>query len=524
AGDKWLNDRCDTKCSCSRGQLDCTAHRCNENSVCALGKNGRYKCRPVSFEACLISGDPHYLTFDGLAHHFQGEGTFTLVTTDSDHSDQRLQIDKEQVTPPYDSRDGFRIYQRSRTLHLETDFGLSVNFDGRENADIVVPSLYKKKLRGLCGNYDGKYRNDFTLPDGTRISDVAAFGNSWKVQEGGSGGREKSSQPPDERRYRREIPDVDTEPESGYEMRCTESQLSLMNSTANCGGLLDPLGPFRDCHPFINPHMYHQNCLFDLCQSLEDSELRCTSYEMYVQACQANGTQLPSWRSDTGCAMTCPANSNYTSCMDACPSTCADLAAPSQCDGPCTEGCECSRGFVYSGLACVPYHQCGCTYYSKYYQVGERFLTENCAEDCACITTDTVQCLTTACPENTTCAFVNSTRACVKKGLNCNSNPCQNYGVCEETGDGIKCLCRPLYRGENCEDVTVVIVIGVVAAILFLIIVGAIISCLCYRRRGLKGSGNVSEISSIDIADITQSMQLVRDTRHIGINNPHYQY
>ncbi|GCC19861.1 hypothetical protein chiPu_0018583 [Chiloscyllium punctatum] len=125
------------------------------------------------FETCLISGDPHYLTFDGLAHHFQGKGTYTLVTTHNIsealqpiniegknevrnrntkisylsavyikvyghsiefHKKKRFLLDDERVIPPYKSREGFHVYQRARTLYLETDFGVSVNFDGRENA------------------------------------------------------------------------------------------------------------------------------------------------------------------------------------------------------------------------------------------------------------------------------------------------------------------------------------------------------------------------------------------------------
>ncbi|GCB81076.1 hypothetical protein scyTo_0022960, partial [Scyliorhinus torazame] len=47
SGDSWLNERCNTKCTCAKGRLTCKRHKCGENSVCALSKGGKYKCRPV---------------------------------------------------------------------------------------------------------------------------------------------------------------------------------------------------------------------------------------------------------------------------------------------------------------------------------------------------------------------------------------------------------------------------------------------------------------------------------------------
>lgn len=68
--------------------------------------------------------------------------------------------------------------------------------------------------------------------------------------------------------------------------------------------------------------------------------------------------------------LTCGANSTYTTCMTACPASCADLAAPSECEQTsCLEGCQCNPGFTMSKDKCVPYNECGCTYLGRYYTV-----------------------------------------------------------------------------------------------------------------------------------------------------------
>lgn len=35
----------------------------------------------AAFHQCVISGDPHYRTFDNFVHHFQGRCTYTLTRT-----------------------------------------------------------------------------------------------------------------------------------------------------------------------------------------------------------------------------------------------------------------------------------------------------------------------------------------------------------------------------------------------------------------------------------------------------------
>lgn len=67
--------------------------------------------------------------------------------------------------------------------------------------------------------------------------------------------------------------------------------------------------------------------------------------------------------------ISCPANSNYTSCASACPASCSDFTSPSECESPCVEGCECLPGYILSDSECVPYKECGCTYLDKYYEV-----------------------------------------------------------------------------------------------------------------------------------------------------------
>lgn len=79
--------------------------------------------------------------------------------------------------------------------------------------------------------------------------------------------------------------------------------------------------------------------------------------------------QPPSDCNSVPSALVCPANTVYQSCMTPCPASCANLAAPGDCEGPCVEGCASLPGYVYSGAQSLPLAHCGCTHNGIYYQV-----------------------------------------------------------------------------------------------------------------------------------------------------------
>ncbi|KAJ8416809.1 hypothetical protein AAFF_G00326870 [Aldrovandia affinis] len=531
-GDSWLTDHCDKQCSCTLGGiLSCVPFECSDKSICSLNKEGTHYCKPERFDKCSISGDPHYRTFDGFNHHYQGPHTYVLTQGHNPPSllvplavqgnnaqrgaNKRISfldevyvdvygvnvrflqrkivlVNGERVQPPLNPKGGLKVTMNSRSVQLSTDFGLTVRFDGNSHAEVILPSTYKSVVGGLCGNYDGQPNNEYMKPDGTLTRNLNVFGDSWRVSD---------QQKPALRTatlahlYRRE---VEQEPDSGFETDgCTEAQLSELNSNKQCGALSDPEGSFTGCHSRLPPKIFQDDCMFDLCAEQSSPQLRCDSYEVYAQACQEQGVSLRAWRLQLECVLACPANSTYTTCMSPCPASCADLAAPSECPEMfCTEGCQCDTGFAMSGSDCVPYSQCGCTFQERYYLLKEKFISSDCSQSCECTPTGSV-CQPKSCPDTHVCTIYNMTRDCYKKTA-CLSSPCLNGGICLVSSEvpGFTCQCAEGFQGLLCEgerypsnglDKKTIILIGV------LVPLGVIILCLIcvfmYKQIVRKKSG-----------------------------------
>ncbi|NXN19452.1 ZAN protein, partial [Indicator maculatus] len=487
AGEIWITPYCTKRCECQKnGVIKCTSYSCESGEICVI-KNGKHKCSLSGFRECQILGDPHYTTFDGLVHHFQGRYTYIIAQTipglpDTltpfrieglnypfrvrphltylkevlidvyNHTvrfmqDKKLVVDGVKVRPPAHPHEGIRIYQRTRRIYLETDFGLYLSFDGSQNADIKLANTYRSRVEGLCGDFDGRPKNDFKNPNGVLYRSVNTFGASWKVP--------LSRNPA---RLRRDVDSDDEfeeELDTGLFQGCDEKELEQQNGASRCQILMDSNGPLANCHSTVSPDFYFTSCLFDMCAIGNDDATLCQSLEEYVLACQQQGVSMGGWRQQTVCGISCPANSNYSSCTSACPASCSDFTSPSECESLCVEGCECLPGYVLSDSDCVPYKECGCTYLDKYYEMGEIFITDDCSQRCQCTESSTVFCTALGCESDEICGISNFSRGCYKSGP-CMPNPCKNDGVCSEDTNSssvaFSCECSELYTGPVCAD------------------------------------------------------------------------
>nr|XP_016853067.1 PREDICTED: IgGFc-binding protein [Anolis carolinensis] len=432
-----------------------------------------YMTRGYCPESCVVSGDPHYYTFDQQAHHFMGNCTYTLSqpcgpdslllpmfnveatnehrggntqvsyikSVDVDVQGLRITLEKggtvkvngEECDVPSDLAPFVRIFRSGFYIVVSTVFGLRVRFDGDHQVEVTLPSIYRGKVCGLCGNYNGNPDDDFLNPRGELEPDSTSLGNSWLV------GNLTDCSP-------------------GSSPVCTEDEIKEAQSSHSCGLITDVTGPFRHCHSTLNPTVHFDGCVYDQCALPQDPGSLCRNLQSYADACQSHGVHIDPWRNATFCrkswdshdgyqenisaggethheanhhnelTVSCPPNSHYESCAIACPGTCVDPRAPAACSLPCTEACACDSGFLLHGNgACVPSHQCGCWEQGKHYPEGSEFWTDDtCSSKCVCPQRGgRLDCLSARCPADHFCGVQDAVPGCYP----------HTFGVCYAYGD-----------------------------------------------------------------------------------------
>ncbi|KAF7650362.1 hypothetical protein LDENG_00127240, partial [Lucifuga dentata] len=407
-GEEFYVEDCKLKCRCDVPFVTCAATDCPPLHECKL-QAGELGCYPTSSQDCVVSGDPHYHTFDKKFYSFMGTCTYTLARSCRNTTGPWFSVEGKneergvsgvsylrklyvtvngitvtlmktrktlvnglQVALPNTPSALMSLSIAGQYVILNTPFGLQVRWDGNHYAQITVPSSYYDQMCGLCGDMDGNPGNDFTKPDGVLVENVNDFGNSWQTEED-----EDDSCSPGTK------PDPDCDPMLEAEVE----------KPYKCGKIKDPAGPFRECIGVVDPTPFFKDCVYDMCRFNGQQHVLCDQLQAYTQACHSAGAKVHQWRTPDFCPLECPPNSSYSLCMSSCPETCVRAAGPAGCQDVCVEGCECNPGFILSDKKCVALKDCGCVDTSgNYHPVGDDWYLEGCEQKCVCQGGGLIQC------------------------------------------------------------------------------------------------------------------------------------
>nr|DBA15730.1 TPA: hypothetical protein GDO54_003201 [Pyxicephalus adspersus] len=429
--------QCNQRCQCGAdGIVKCQSEACRPEEECKL-VNGAWGCQPKETGKCVASGDPHYISFDGLKFDFQGTCTYifskvvvddprlvnySVVVENESYGNGKVAVTRLVVVYVYGytvaiernmrskvkfaklpltlGDDSIVINQEGANVVIRTDFGLEILYDTTYHVVLNIPGSYRGKLGGLCGNFNGDNKDEFQLPNKQVVKNVNEFGVSWKVNIAGA----KCSDGCEE----------------GVCPVCNDAKLQPYKATSSCGMITDPAGPFKACHSKVNPNEYFNHCIYDACAVDGKDNVLCKSLQAYAAACHLVGVTIGSWRTPAFCPMSCPANSHYELCTRTCEQTCSGLTAPTKCTERCFEGCECNDGYVLDGDTCVSMDKCGCVFSGRYLSEGESFVSADCTQQCKCqaggVTCTAVSCSSCSgikCQAKETCRIVNGKPVCV---------------------------------------------------------------------------------------------------------------
>jgi hypothetical protein len=99
-------------------------------------------------------------------------------------------VNGQRRNTPYKGRNGEQAINIGGQLVFTTKFGLTILWDGNQQAQVLLCDTYRRYVCGLCGNADGNPRNDFVDPNkrlvplkGHKYTKYFAWGSKWRVAD-----------------------------------------------------------------------------------------------------------------------------------------------------------------------------------------------------------------------------------------------------------------------------------------------------------------------------------------------------
>ncbi|XP_054475429.1 mucin-5B-like [Anoplopoma fimbria] len=349
---------CNT-CTCKGRHWQCTNHDCDGT--------------------CTIYGEGHYITFDEKKFSFNGDcgyvftqdyceddmkGTFRVLTesipcgtTESICStaiklylgNNEIVLSEENVRVIKQKKGvdiPFKVHTMGIYLVIEANNGLVLIWNKKTTIMIKLKPTFKGKICGLCGNYDGNIKNDFTTRNKEVVVEAIDFGNSWKVSP--------------------TCPNANTHKNAcslySHRQAWALKHCSIINSKV-----------FAGCHSKVGPQNYYDTCVRDTCSCNTggDCECFCSAVAAYAAACNEAGACVK-WRTPTICPLFCDFYNpdgecewHYEPCGKPCMKTCRNPSGVCYNHIPALEGCypNCppERSYLEEDtMHCVSQEKCGC--------------------------------------------------------------------------------------------------------------------------------------------------------------------
>lgn len=195
-----------------------------------------------------------------------------------------LQVDGQLLNLPVKLGDGeVSVFQRGLTAVVETNFGLIVSYDWNWELIIKLPSSYYGSVCGLCGNFNGNNGDELQNPAGKTVSSVIEWSKSWQT--------------PDQDK---DHPCWDTCEKNCP--TCDGNLVKLYETQASCGALAAKTnGVFQECHEKVDPQVFMNSCVYDVCLNKGDKKMLCQALASYNKQCRDTGVIIKGWRKTFDC-------------------------------------------------------------------------------------------------------------------------------------------------------------------------------------------------------------------------------